>query len=471
MHIAESECRMRMARRDFLLIMLILGLSVAAGCAANPTCDSSFPEPRPLGNDLASYLPPTATSPVCSRGGETIDLSEPTGSLTLPRALALALMKNPALAATAWEVRVAEAKVLQAQLFPNPVVEAGAGSLFQSRNHSNRFVGQKIAELSQTFELSGKRAKRARVAALDADLVGWDYETRRLDVFTEVTKYFVDMLAFQEQVALYAEMERQAEEMLISASGRIKGGKAPRPEIIKVEIELSNIRVQEVQAADKLKAARRRLAGTWGQKAPAFEKVEGVLSDVSPVPSYEELSEFVSKNPDVARWVKETEQRSAALALENAKAIPDVTLGGGAQQYRNARQDDFIFGLSLPIPIFDRNQGNALAAEYRLEKARAESMDAAVKVNTALGEAHQVLLSSYREATGLRDKVLPAMERLLNAHCQRLTKDQSALSDVVDARQALRETRVKYVEALAAYHKARADVERLIGERLDRCFR
>ena len=111
-----------------------------------------------------------------------------------------------------------------------------------------------------------------------------------------------------------------------------------------------------------------------------------------------------------------------------------------------------IFGVSIPIPLCDRNQGNTPAAGYKLEKARAESREAAIKANSALGDAHQALLSSYKEATGLRDNVLPGLERLLDAHYQRSLKDRSALSEVVDVRQALRDARVRYIEALAAYH-------------------
>jgi outer membrane protein, heavy metal efflux system len=456
---------MRSKRRNRLSLFIMLALFGLSGCAGAYTPDTAWPERRSLGADLKAFVPPPATPGSMS---ETIDLSDPTGSLTLRQALALALMKNPALAASAWEVRIAEARALQAQLSPNPVIEVGTSSLTQSHTPANNFQAADTVQICQAFELGGKRAKRARVATLDSNLAGWDYETKRLDVFTEVTKSFVEVLAAQEQVALNAEMAHRAKELLVSASGRIKAGKTPAPEIIKAEVELSNIKIQEEQAKGRLQAARRRLAGTWEQKTPTFEKVEGVLTDVSPVPSFEELSEFVSSNPDVARWVKETEQRSAALELEKAKRIPDVTLGGGVQQFRDNNENALIFGVSIPIPLSDRNQGNALAAGYKLQKAKAESREAAIKANSALGDAHQALLSSYKEATGLRDNVLPALERFLDAHYQRFLKDRSALSEVVDVRQTLRDARVRYIEALAAYHKAKADVERLIGERLDR---
>jgi cobalt-zinc-cadmium efflux system outer membrane protein len=169
----------------------------------------------------------------------------------------------------------------------------------------------------------------------------------------------------------------------------------------------------------------------------------------------------------VARWVKEMQQRSADLELQKAKAIPDVTLSGGAQRFSDTKDYGYAFGLSVPLPLFDRNQGNILAAQRKLAKAREESTDAAVKASTSLSDAYKVLLSSYTEATSLKNEVLPAAEQVFNAYASGFRVGQFRSSEVLDARQTLFETKERYLEALATYHKSVAEVERLIGERLD----
>jgi cobalt-zinc-cadmium efflux system outer membrane protein len=428
-----------------------------------------------LGAGIKTFVPPPEP-PGSVR--EAIDIDDPKGPVTLRYALSLALMRSPALEGTAWDIRVGEAKKLQEGLYQNPTVGMAIGGV-----NSSAFFPQLeyTSGISQTFEL-GKHEKKSRVAALEKDLAGWDYETRRLDVLTGTVKFFVEVLEAQEQMALYDELVRTSEQILDLATekdrtkrdmaGAVKpadnNGSKDRPEIIKAEIHVYNARVQREQAQAKLEAARRRLAATWGQTPPTFEKAEGVLSEVSPVPPFQDLSEMIYQNPDVARWNKEVEQRRAALELEKAKRIPDVTLSGGVQQFNDGSGTGPFFGASMPLPIFDRNQGNILGARYKLEKVGAESRDAALKALTSLSNAYLALASSYTEAKGLKTEVVPAYERFFNACYQLLLKEKSGVSDVVDTHQALFEARAKYNEVLAAYHKSKADVERLIGQSLEK---
>src|SRR5687767_4089171 len=182
---------------SFLRLGTTLALSGLIGCAA-PEIRASLPEPRPLGAHVPTHRPALEPPPA-----EFIPpaVQAPEGVLRLPQALALALMQNPNLAAFAWEVRAGEARTLQAGLPPNPEASvevenvAGSGE-FQGVDEAEVTVG-----LSQVIELAGKRRKRTHVAALERDLAAWDYETARLDVLTQVTQAFVDVLRVQERLA------------------------------------------------------------------------------------------------------------------------------------------------------------------------------------------------------------------------------------------------------------------------------
>jgi cobalt-zinc-cadmium efflux system outer membrane protein len=277
----------------------------------------------------------------------------------------------------------------------------------------------------------------------------------------------VDVLAAQEQLALSVEQVHTPEQTLNSASKHVKLGKVSSLEATRAGIIISNGKIQREQAWTNLEAARKRLAANWGQKMPTFEKVDGVLEDASPIPSLEELSGLISQNPDVARWVKEMEQRSVAVALEKAKRIPDVTLSGGVQQDSDTKNYGYVFGISVPLPVFDLNQGNTLAAQYRLEKAKEESSDAAVKADAALADAYRSLSSSYTQTTTLKKDVLPAAEGVFDAYNKGFRAGKFGFSEVLDVQLTLFETKQRYIESLATYHKSVADVERFIGESLD----
>ncbi|WDT82812.1 MAG: TolC family protein (plasmid) [Candidatus Manganitrophus sp.] len=126
--------------------------------------------------------------------GDGAATREPTGALTLRQALGLALMHNPELRAFSWEVRAREAATLQAGLLHNPTIGADLQDLGVSASPDSVPQPQGTLQLSQIIELGGKRTKRRETAALSRDLAGWDYETKRIEIFTQVTQAFVDLL-------------------------------------------------------------------------------------------------------------------------------------------------------------------------------------------------------------------------------------------------------------------------------------
>ena len=248
------------------------------------------------------------------------DIPVPTGVLTLLQAQTLAMQHNPKLAAFGWEVRAGEARILQAGLPPNPEVEIEVEN-FAGSGEWQGFQGTEITiHLSQLIEVAGKRRKRAHVAALERDLTAWDYEATRLDVLTQVTQAFVEVLSAQERLALNAELVRLAEQVLSTVAERVKAGKVSPVEETKASVELSTSRIALERVQRDLEAARKRLVATWGGSTPAFENARGTLDAITAIPPAEQLVERLAQNPDVARWVTEIAQRQAAVAPRRRQA-------------------------------------------------------------------------------------------------------------------------------------------------------
>lgn len=450
------------------VVYLFLFLTVTAvagptGCASTPVQDTAWPEPSPLGRDIGAFRPPLEPSDIVERPPDE-DLKSTV--VTLPRALSLALMKNPELAAFSWEVRAQEAKTLQVGLPPNPDVGIEIEEFAGSGERQGFDAAVSTLQLSQLIELGGKRSRRAHAAALERDLAGWDYEAKKLDVFSETTKAFVEVLAAQEQVSLATELVRLSEQVLHTVSERVKAGKVSPLEEIKSGVTLSNSKIELAQAKSNLEAARKRLSVNWGEKSPVFEKVDGALDTLSPIPSAEQLNALVAQNPDVARWVKEMEQRKAAVELEKAGSIPDITVSGVVQRFSDTDDSAFVIGISIPIPLFDRNQGGVKEARYRLAKAREEYREAEQKAGADLAEAYRALVFSHAEATSLVNDVLPAAQAAFDASEEGYREGKFDFLTFLDAQRTLFEAKGKYIDSLASYHKAVSDVERLTGERL-----
>jgi cobalt-zinc-cadmium efflux system outer membrane protein len=391
------------------------------------------------------------------------DLPSPAGPLTLREALATALLGSPELAVFSWELRAKEAEVLQAGLLPNPELSTEIEDFGGTGDRLAFEQTQITVSLAQLIELGGKRAKRLRLAALDRDLATWDYEVARLNVVAGVSKAFTATLAAQQRLQLFGELVGLARRSVAAVATQVKAGATSPVELMRAEAALGRTETQLRQAERDLANARTALAVTWGSATPGFTAVVGDLVPVITPPSVGNLLDAIQSNPDVARWVTEIEQRTAALAVEKARAIPSLTVGLGGRQFTDNGDKALVAGFSLPLPLFNRNQGNILAADRRLAQAEAARDRATVAVQRALAAAYEDLRAAYAQVVTLRDEVLPKAEGAFAGARDAYQRGLLRFLDVLDAQRTLFETRDQYVQTLAAYHIAAADIERLSG--------
>ncbi|MBA7484157.1 Cobalt-zinc-cadmium resistance protein CzcC [subsurface metagenome] len=393
---------------------------------------------------------------------------DPTGTIALRDAVTLALINNPKLKAFSLDIRAAEARKLQAGLLPNPEIDVEVEEFGGTSGRAGFDSSQTSIQIGQLIELADKRSKRTHLATLEKDLAEWDFKSKRFDVMSEVAHAFIDVLAAQEQLSLSKELVNLSEQAYSTVAERVKAGKDSPIEETKAKIALSNTRIEFERAGKELVSARHQLAATWGSSSPAFEKAAGGFYELSAVPSFEELTGLISRNPDVVRWPAEKERRRAALELENAKAASDIKLGGGLQYFNEGDDSAFILGLSIPMPLFDRNQGNIKEAMYMLAKTEEQRKAVETDLRAALAEAFTNLASSFSEINIIKNDVLPLASSAFDAAGRGYREGKFEYLMVLDSQRTFFEVRGKYIEALAGYHKARADVERLIGRDLDR---
>lgn len=441
------------------LLLLVLFVVSLFGCAERPEEPGAGLRVRP--NERLGQLPRHAGT------ATTAEIVGPAGIVSLKEALDLALEHNPELRAFSWDIHAAEADRLQAGLGPNPKLAVEAEEVGGQGDRSGFDGAETTIEISQPIELGRKRTRRTALASLEKELAEWDYKAKRLDVVRDVTEAFVAVLAWQQRLALAEEVVRIAEKAHNAVVQRVEAGRDSPIEQTKSSVALSTARIEPQRARCALEAARRRLAAEWGAKAAGFDAVAGEFDKIASVPSSAELSRFVRHNPDVARWNAEMEKSRAALELEKARAVSDVTVSGGYQHFSETDDSALVFGLSIPLPVSDRNQGGIRRATYLLAKTEQSGKAVEIMVLAALEEAAQRLSSAYVEAIALKDDVLPGAQSSFDAVSEGYRDGKFDYLQVLDAQRTLFETRGRHVEALAAYHKAKADAERLIGRSID----
>ena len=123
--------------------------------------------------------------------------------------------------------------------------------------------------------------------------------------------------------------------------------------------------------------------------------------------------------------------------------------------------------MSIPLPVFDRRQGDVLAARFGVASARNQQRAVELRIEAAIASAYARLANAYDEVVGLRDDALPPATQAYHDIRQAFERGNLGYLDVLDAERTLIGLRQQYLDALAKYHGSVAELEGLIGQPLD----
>lgn len=431
---------------------VVLAALLISGCSSTPPPRTTVSPPS-LGSDLPGH---GAAEPLSPR-------QELRGTLSLPRALGSALLHNPSLLVFSWEIRAREAEALQAGLRPNPELGAEFEN-FGGTGVASGFDGTETTlTLSQLAELGGKRSKRLAAASLDRDLAAWEYEAARIDVLTETTRAFVEVVVAQEQVALADELVQVASSVLEAVSHRVQAGAISPVEESRARVALETSRIERIRRSKELSIARNVLAAQWGGTEAHFTAATANLDRIDPLPELSLLYQTIEQTPTLARWNTEIASRRAERELADSRGTPDLNFGAGLRHFGETGDTGAVIGLSLRLPVFDRNQGARAAAEARVLQAEQARRAATVAARAKLQAEHAEAESSYEEAVALRDRIVPEAQTAFRLAQEAYDRGRMKLTDVLDAERTLFDLRTRQVETVRRYHTAIAELERLAG--------
>lgn len=417
---------------------------------------------------------------VASNGikGHAAESAHETGDLTLRDAVNLALLRNPELASFVKEMRALEGATLQAGLFRNPELSVNVENPGNIRKlsgdiNSQDSVAQEVVQqlttirIGQLIELGGKRAARVGAARLNEELAARDYESRRVEIIARVANVFTEVLAGQERLKLAEETRQLAQNVVDTVVLRVQAGKVPPIEETRAKVGLSTARIEFEQAQRDLISARKRLALLWDSAVPQFAKALGTLEASIAPPDFQTLQDRVLENPLALRAVKNIEHRKALLEVEQTRRIPNLTLNAGAVHHAQLGGATAVAGVMIPLPLFDRNQGNLKEAYQRVDKAVDEQVATDIRLRTELAQSYEMMSAVWNEINILRDEILPGARSAFNVTRRGYELGKFGLLELLDAQRVLFQNQLLYVRALANYQRLMNDIERLIAAPID----
>jgi cobalt-zinc-cadmium efflux system outer membrane protein len=374
----------------------------------------------------------------------------------------LAMANNPTLRQAAADVEAARGALQQAGLYPNPTIGYEADQVGSSGT-----AGQQGGFIDQLIKTAGKLKLAQAAAAMG--LANAQVALRRVqnDVMSQVRSGYFAVLVAQETIKVDRALVRLTDEVYRIQVEQLKEGQVSAYEPFQLRAQTMVARTALVQAQNRYLAAWKGLAATLGLPEMALTELAGRVDMPLPLFVYDKvLAQVLERHTDVLTAENGLQRARYNLRLAQVTPIPDVDV-------RVSLQKDFTGNpiltqvgvqVGVPVPIWDRNQGNIIQAQGQLLRASQELSRVRNDLTSRLAEAFQRYQTNLRLLENYRVWILPDQVRAYRGVYERHQQqpDEVSFGDVVTAQQTLAAQITTYVSALGDAWTAVVDVANLL---------
>ncbi|MCF6238228.1 MAG: TolC family protein [Candidatus Marinimicrobia bacterium] len=389
--------------------------------------------------------------------------SQTANSLSLDQAIARALKNNYKIKAARLNIRALEATAAQVSRFSNPelAVEienfAGSGPLSGFKSSETTFG------IGQLIELGNKRQLRTEVANSKTRKAALEYEVLRLELVTEVRKTFSRLNAAQARLELTGRLLNLSDQFNANVDTLVRAGRYSSAEKARSEVEYQNVRMRRFRAESALRSARQELAATWGGTGESIGTVSDSLDIVFTRPSRKTIQTAIENSPTVMLADLEVKAREAESGYATSLRIPDPTFSTGFRRINETSDRALVAGVSIPIPILNRNRAGIEAARYQQEQSQQQLYSEQVAVTRDVGLQLESLDMLGLMMETLSKTIIPEAERAYKIINQNYRLGQYGLIDVIDSQRQLFDAQLHYLDTRLEYETKIIQLEGLLG--------
>ena len=393
---------------------------------------------------------------IFSHSSRSAELTEPPKLLRLEVALGLAMGANPEISVALREQEATEGVRIQAGVRHNPYISSEI-------QDTRRNTQQITLQFNQEIELGNKRESRLALADILHTKATAELDALKATIHANTVNAFYEVLVAQERLALSKSSFEVANAAVNAATKRVNAGKSSPVEETKSNIAASSAKIELNQSNSQLYSARKRLSALWGNPSPVFEQAYGDVENIPLVPSFENLLALLENAPAIVIANLEVSARGGSIKLARSQSTPNITISAGIVNNQELGLNQAILGLSVPIPLFDRNQGNVQEAVSLQYKAQDELIALKTQLATKLAGEHERLSVARLSAISLREEILPGAQNAFEAANKGFNAGKFNFLDVLDAQRTLFQAKSQYIQVLLDAHQAIAEIESILG--------
>jgi outer membrane protein, heavy metal efflux system len=380
----------------------------------------------------------------------TIILSSIFGQeLNLSTLTELIVQNNITLKLSKKEVDVKLAELEQSKAYENPSIEFETGL-----GNETEVSGM----LTQSITMGGKRKHNIRLHELELSIAQLEYENLKNQVFTDASVIFVEILHLQACKTLQEKRIEISEELLFTVEKKVVAGKLSTA-------EKSRAKIQLFQEKSSLRKIDRSLDVYWnnlfvffGDSKQLYTIAIGELTKIST----DLLNVTIENSYDYQQAKLQIEIQNINIELEKSNRIPDIELGAGIKQV-DSSENTFQFGVSIPLPIFNRNKGNIKRSIIEYDKSQFLLAELSINLQTDIFNIKTILDDLKFEINTLTNEIIPEANSAYSIIKDGYINGRFTYLDVVDAKEMWFQSQKQYLDALTEYHNQRLRLNGISG--------
>ena len=384
-----------------------------------------------------------------------------TGAVEVDEFVQLAVGRNPRIGKATFAIDAAQGKYVQAGLYPNPVLAVTADELGDRTGPGGVITAPQV---TQEIVTGGKLSLSQAVAAKEVDQTTLTLLRERYGVIGSVRGAYYDLYALERRISVLDELVKLAGDAVKNGQSLLESKQIARLDLVQLEVELARFRSQAEASRQELPSARKRLAAIVGDPRLAVGTPTGPFEELPLYDPDRTLETVLATHPEVRYARVGVERAQAAIRRAEVEPIPNVTLSTGYVYQGQNKSNDWLLGVSLPIPTWNKNQGNIRTAKAELgvayQDVRRVENDLAERVATAL----RAYSSSLKLAEQYRTDILPKAEETYKLSLEAFKGGQFEYLRVIQAQRVVAEARLEYNRALGEAWRGAAELSGLLLE-------
>lgn len=380
--------------------------------------------------------------------------------------------RNLLLVAEYYNVDMAQAQVVQAKLFDNPVItlEQNIYNRLNGKYFDLGKEGESGVQIEQAINLAGQRNKRIRLEKINHQSALLQFEEVARTLNSELKETCVEMYFLTKSVQIYDKEITSLEELLLFYKNMAEKGNISLLELSRMQALLLSLRKEKNDAVNELVSKKGNLKMLLN--LPVTQEIEILLDetmlsrlDLSGL-SLADLDSLLPSRPDQRLAFSMLEASKANLKLQRSLAAPEFAIQGIYDRAGNFINNYFAVGLSFSVPIFNRNQGNIKSAKLEIEKSLKEKEYTENRANSELYVAYSRLEKAMELYQSADDDLEKNFNRLIEGVNENFRKRNISMLEFVDYYESYKETSLQLYETRKDVFLAMENLNTVVGRNI-----